>query len=514
MGQAGENWSRVWMNHWDGKNLDWVQGGQNAPGTLSLDVARRWDAIVEAAATHGIYFQMVLQHHGQYSSRTDTNWEINPWNTKNGGFLATPEEFFTHSRARALTRAKYRYIVARWGYSPHVMAWELFNEVEWTDAIRDQKAETVAAWHKEMAAFLRQHDPNRHLVTTSSSTSIAGLYDAMDYVQPHAYPPDPLPAIARWKPSEWRRPIFLGEIGPGGGSRGEEARFLHSTLWASLMSESSGAAQYWYWDVVERLDLYKQFQAAAAFLKGSRLASISGMRARSVEVTTPDRGAVSFGPGAGWASAPKTEFMVTPAGQIEGLESMPAYLQGNAHREMFARADFRVDYAQPGTFSVAIRQAAKAGAHVVLSVDGRAVAERDFPAAATDQATDATLTATIPAGKHVVRIENTGADWVVLSRITLAPYGPSLRALAKGTREQVALWVYRSTPAEQRQPGPATVMVSDLVPGRYRVRWWDARTGKELPAQTVAVARGGALVLSLPAPGDDIAGLAARATGP
>src|SRR6266481_9445051 len=120
-----------------------------------------------------------------HPSRVDSNWAINPWNAKNGGFLATPEEFFTNPRARALTRAKYRYILARWGYSTHVLAWELFNEVEWTDAIRNQHADTVAAWHREMAAFLRQQDPNRHLITTSSDTKIPGLYEAMDYVQPH-----------------------------------------------------------------------------------------------------------------------------------------------------------------------------------------------------------------------------------------------------------------------------------------------------------------------------------------
>jgi tetratricopeptide (TPR) repeat protein len=49
------------------------------------------------------------------------------------------------------------------------------------------------------------------------------------------------------------------------------------------------------------------------------------------------------------------------------------------------------------------------------------------------------LTAALPAGKHRVRIENTGADWVVLARFTLSPYGPSRQALAKATNERVAL---------------------------------------------------------------------------
>ena len=31
MGAAHENWSRVWMDHWDGKNLDWPASGPTLP---------------------------------------------------------------------------------------------------------------------------------------------------------------------------------------------------------------------------------------------------------------------------------------------------------------------------------------------------------------------------------------------------------------------------------------------------------------------------------------------------
>jgi hypothetical protein len=123
------------------------------------------------------------------------------------------------------------------------------------------------------------------------------------------------------------------------------------------------------------------------------------------------------------------------------------------------------------------------------------------------------LTAALPAGKHVIRIENTGADWAVLGRCTLSPYGPSLRALAKATKDQVALWIYRSAPSEELPPGPATVTVPDLLPGRYRVRWWDTHTGREMPARSVSVSAGGALVLPVPLTAADIAAFAARTSG-
>ena len=40
--QAGLNWSRIWMCHWGGTNLDWLPddlGASPAPGTLDLRVA-------------------------------------------------------------------------------------------------------------------------------------------------------------------------------------------------------------------------------------------------------------------------------------------------------------------------------------------------------------------------------------------------------------------------------------------------------------------------------------------
>ncbi|MBC8101305.1 MAG: DUF5060 domain-containing protein [Cytophagales bacterium] len=496
MGAVGENWSRIWMNHWDGKNLDWSEA-KNPPGTLDLAVARKWDAIVAAAEKSRVPFQMVLQHHGQYSSTVNSNWGDNPWNAKNrGGFLQKPEEFFTDPRARALTRAKYRYIISRWGYSPGVLAWELFNEVQFTDALRNKTPEgrdSVVAWHKEMAAFIRVSDPAHHLVTTSSDTDIAGLYDAVDYVQPHSYPPDAITMAASLEPEKWDKPIFFGEVGPSGGdgrlAGSSYKEFLHAALWASLMrGETGGAAQFWYWDQVEKEDLYGQYQSATDFLKETRLASFGQMKDLVPVVATAESGEVAFGPGGGWGAAKQTEFVISPDGSAPGAANLPSYLQGKNHAALFSAATFQVDYARPGTFAVLVGQYAKAGAHLVLSVDGKTAAEREFPAAAQDADARVTVTAPVPAGKHTIRLSNSGTDWVVLSRITLAPYGAAVKAAAKGNGSRAALWIYRVAPGTDG--GTITLPAGALKPGRYRVRWWDTEAGRERTRDTVTVAPG------------------------
>ena len=199
MGQSGANWSRIWSDHWDGKNPFWPGGKEKLPGReLSQGPLKNWDGILSAAEMAGVSFQFVVFHHGPYSTTTDSNWADHPWNTKNGGFLADPTDFFTDPEAKRRTRIWLRYAVARFASSPAIMSWEMFNEVQWVDAIKKNPSRIgdVAAWHKEMIATVKSLDPYHHLVTSSSSESLdSGIFDDVDYLQPHTYPANVLASI-------------------------------------------------------------------------------------------------------------------------------------------------------------------------------------------------------------------------------------------------------------------------------------------------------------------------------
>ena len=430
LGQDGGNWARIWMCHFTrSMNLDWVSGTKLPIGTLSLDVARRWDATVAAAAEHGVYLQIALQHHGQYSSRTNPNWSDNPWKKSQGGWLQSPEDFFTDPRAIALTKAKYRYIAARWGYSPHILAWELFNEVEWTDGM-NRKPDTVAHWHREMATFLRQQDPNRHLVTTSSPVQAAALWQDLDYYQPHAYPPEPLGAIARIDNLHLGKPFFLGEIGPGGGR--DDGNFLHRALWGSLMSQSSGTAQYWYWDRMRQPRFAQQLRAAARFVSLSKMPGRAGLRPVSVRVECETRGPLEISPGGEWGKGSQSAFTVPPSGEVPGIADMPRYLHGTGHADLLRGCTFRVNYDTPGKFVVKVAQVARAGAHLIVTLDGKSVATREFPAGNRDQRVNVALEIDVPQGEHVIGLSNTGSDWVVLRGFRFDPYVPARRSSGQG----------------------------------------------------------------------------------
>ncbi len=507
MSKAGENWSRVWMSHMSGLNLDWSKDHKSVPGQIDMEAAKRWDTLLDAAEKSGIYLQMVLQHHGQVSTRVDANWDANPWNKKNGGFLSTPDEFFSNPRAMSLTKAKYRYLIARYGYSPHILAWELFNEVEWTDAVFHKHPDEVAAWHNEMAAFLRQQDPNRHLITSSAGIAVASLGKELDFWQPHGYAADPVSAIASLDNRKLDRPVFFGEIGPGEGMK-DDGTWLQRMLWAGLMSDLGGAPQYWSWQTVEKENLYDRYRAVSDFLKQSGLMSKRGLTTAAPIIETAERAPLNLSPGTGWGQAKQAEFTVLPSGAVEGLGAMPAYLQGSANRSLFPSATFKTTYSAPGTFSVMVGQSARAGSTLQILVDGTVAAEKTFKPADKDNEVGATLETKVAAGDHAIRLENPGADWLTIRQITLSPYAPAVGSVGRSGKDYAAFWLYNRHPG--KESAKAKLTVPGLQSGPYKVTWWDTSSGKQLSEGSATAAATG-LTVNTPTIERDIALTIARA---
>src|SRR5579883_2446346 len=477
------NWARIWMDHWDGKNLEWLVPTKNSPpiGQYSLDVARHWDDIVDSATENGVYIQMTLQHHGQYTNGADSNWRDNPFNVANGGFLQNPQDFFTDPRAIALTKAKFRYIIARWGYSDHIMGWELFNEVQ---NIREAPIDTVIAWHKEMAAYLRSLDPNHHLITTSYTPPGDPLEKGvpLDYDQAHAYVPDIISLFSTVDTQGLSRPLFWGEWGAAGV---QTEGFLHDGLWSGIMTPLAGGPQYWFWDQIDINNWWSDGHVTG-YLAESEVTRRADLERVAPEIDTPNRGDISFAPPVGWG--PTTSYSVavsSSTGATTGLGGVSSFIQGTGHRDMMSQPIvFHVDYPEPGQFILNIGQISQGGAHAQILLDGSVAAEKDY---AGSQAGNGgrgvrdTLSIDVPAGKHDIGLFNTGPDWYTANRITLTHYAPALGTVAKGDKDSVFFWAYdRHRPY---QGGPATpspisgsLRFTGLNDGAYSITLWDTST--------------------------------------
>lgn len=485
MGAAHETWSRVWMTHFYegsglGLNLDWPKVN-NTFGQLSLPNAQHWDAIIAAADQAGIHFQMTLQHHGQYSTTVDPNWSDNPYNTANGGFLSDPVNFFTDATAKALTERKLRYAVARWGYSPAIMAWELFNEVQFTDAGQDGKWSNIETWHNEMAEFLRSQDSYHHLITTSSVLD-EPIWDETDYYTHHDYPSDLISGIRDAQDisdSQTVAPDFSSECGidftPHVG--------ISPPIWAGLMAGQSGDAMPWYWDTIDPNNDYFLIQAAADFVTQSGLADQNTLNKSSPQVTGGTSGLLVFALGGGFNAASQDTFTVG-AGAPDGAGTAPPYLQSqNGHPGWTPNGyTFNVNYPVAGTFSVQVLQIAACGANLQIFLDGVIQTNVNFAANANcggnydGTTTNVTFSINASPGAHSVQLFNSGNDWIQLGNITLNPYVPTLAAYAIGNSNFDATWIWNrnnifATSASGAVAG--TVQVAGLNPGTYSGTWWD-----------------------------------------
>jgi hypothetical protein len=169
-------------------------------------------------------------------------WGQGRWNT-NGFRTLTPraEDFFSDPQSWEWQENFYRYLIARWGYSPSII-WMTVSELDGTSAGDQQDA-----WHARINEFFVRNDPYRHPTTASLSgdKSWPAGFGVTDIPQVHVYAEqkDALKmgdSVARWTSEMWEsqtRPNVVGEFGTTN-SRIDEL-LVHTSIWAAL---ASGAA--------------------------------------------------------------------------------------------------------------------------------------------------------------------------------------------------------------------------------------------------------------------------------
>jgi len=292
LAQNGGNTIRVWMASWS-FGLEWNDTGL---GDYSNRLRQAWllDQVFDMAQERGIYVMLTLINHGAFSTQADSEWQDNPYNAALGGPCLDPGEFASNYQAMDYFKRRLRYITSRWAYSPNLMAWEWWNEVDWTPLSDVQ----LLPWLQEMGAYLQNLDPYHHLVTNSykqGDRSNLWSLPGLSFAQLHDYSgADP---VTRF-PSQYSRlttqagykPILVGEYGNASlqtdNLLDRHGLHLHNGLWAAPFSGFAGTAMYWWWDeFIDPAGLWPQFKAIAGFLQGENLAQLTPGQGR----ITPDR---------------------------------------------------------------------------------------------------------------------------------------------------------------------------------------------------------------------------------
>jgi len=228
------------------------------------------DQLVEAAGQKGVYLMLCLIARDLYM-----------------GDLAkvdSPE----YRRALADAKKLMRYVVARWGCSTSVAAWEYFNEMD--------PGRPTDPFYEELGRYVRQIDIYGHLRTTSTWAPSARdcRHPDLDIAQVHHYmrPDDAdfkdevaclIEQTRFLRQHAPNKPALIGEFGlatPNWGlsdymKQDTQAVHFHNCLWASAFAGGSGTAMFWWWEQLDQQDAYGHYKSLSSYLQG---ASFAGLR--------------------------------------------------------------------------------------------------------------------------------------------------------------------------------------------------------------------------------------------
>lgn len=235
MKAAGENFV-VW---WPLYSMSPIKSSYNDYSAANMNTI---DVIVRDAEKKGVFLIFTVWDHPQLRARNHP-WGTGNWDNNNGfRKLGDLPSFFTDEEAWAWQENFYRYIIARWGYSPAIGMWQTASEINGTEAF-DQ----TNPWHDKLNAYFVDHDPYRHPTTASMSGDVNWPegFAAMDAPSVHVYAleggaVESAKVLAYWTQVMWdeqEKPNWVGEFGVT--STSEYPELFHNSIWAAL---ASGAA--------------------------------------------------------------------------------------------------------------------------------------------------------------------------------------------------------------------------------------------------------------------------------
>jgi hypothetical protein len=309
----GGNFFRTWMIYWnlpvDWKTVSNNSRYQNTTSPYNESGMKRMDHLIQLCDSLGIHMMLALESHAGFMGN---GWKMSSYNVANGGPAKTPLEFFTLPEAKQQYKNKLRLMVARYGYSPAIGAWEFFNEIDnamYTGKPEDRIPDAViTAWHDEMSTYLKSIDPYKHLVTTSiSHRDVQGMNDLknMDFNQKHIYKnTSAIPGTILDYTQKHYKPYVIGEAGyewdwsknfndfaddmDGDFKRG---------LWLGMFSPTPILPMSWWWEFFENRGMMSYFKPVSE-LNQLMLEAGKG-KFESFEVKTNQNGVQAFAIGCG-----------------------------------------------------------------------------------------------------------------------------------------------------------------------------------------------------------------------
>jgi len=541
----GCNLTRIWIN------CPWTLNVESSKlGKINYTDCRKIDELLRISKEYGVYIILVLDSYASIMAEEgdwgEEAWKINPYNKINGGPCSTPDEFFTNKEAKRHYKNRLRYIMARWGYSPNIICFELFNE---TDVPKE--------WAREMFSLIKSANPHRQLTSISlgypwsnnfDESAIWSLSD-INIIQRHLYgnqQGDAIGSIISVNNSlrrKYAKPVILGEFGINSArddkffdSKGDGTS-LHNSIWASLVSGSFCSALNWWWaGYIRPKQLYYHYNALRKFVSDLdfsahdiRIPDISPVKYKpsDKEITYSD---VTLKTGKVWGEKNYSKFIIHNNGDLSG-GIINYYLHGSSKKQLKIKPIFHVDYPKGGKFIIHVDVVSQGGELQVL-LDNKTVAQRNFTAGPGKGPWKKSLyikdhdiyqciyntqvEVGIPGGKHTIKIKNNGTDWIGIKKLTLTSYRQSdianVRVAGISLDGTSIFWIQNKFYNWKNSCGDIPIApiqnsyfdVGSLKDGAYKLEWWDTLRGIIIHRDSIKV-KAGKVRINIPTFANDLA---------
>ncbi len=541
------NLVRIWIN------APWALPIENTKlGVYNSINCGRLDEIIKLAEKYGVYIILVLDSYGSLMDEEgewkENFWKNSPYNKARGGPCEEPKDFFKNEEAKRHYKNRLRYIISRWSYSPNVMTFELWNEMD-----------VPPEWAREMMAFIKRINPHGQFLTTSLGYPWGNNFDEheiwnledIDIIQWHVYGErirdviGNLVSINRALSDIYDdKMILVGEFSMDSSANDKnydssgEGVALHNSIWASALTRSFSSALNWWWaGYVKGKNLYPHYLAMSKFMENVDFNShivdfawttpvmyknVSEEEATYSDVKIPTRKK--------WGEKSFMEFTVGNNGDISG-GLVNGYLHGRLKSKFRVTPIFYVNYPVDGKFIVHVDLVSQGGTFIAY-LDGKKVVSKEFPVGSgkgpwqrsmfrKDKkiyqcAYNTDIEIEVPKGRHTIQLENVGKDWIGMKRITLTNYKSSefanARILGMVIGEETLLWVqnkdynWRNIYKGMVVPEIKGAFFNVRAPesGVYQIEWWDTFKGEITSKQNLSP-ENGALRVDLPAFKKDVA---------
>ncbi len=535
--ENGGNFFRIWMANWF-LGIEWDGKLKNYNNRQKQ--AFILDKILEMCEKENLYILLTLISHGEFSTQHNSNWDKNPYNVLNGGFLNKPEHFFADTKAKKIFKNRLRYIIARYGYSTSIFAWELFNEVDLTDNYDVKK---ILNWHNEMLSEIKKYDIYKHLKTTSFSDPykedvIWELKD-IDFVQTHIYGikdgAEEIYEISKYKIEKFQKPHIITEFGidwtKDFAEKGidKEGIQMHNALWSGIFTLSFGTPMIWWWDVyVDKYNLFSHFKTLSEFIKDINWQENSyyEIKDKNVYIDKSDRENyrdLIFYPFARWEKAKESKFIIKNNGIFINKQFFPGFIFGKTKENLKTDITIKLTNEKPGKFEIKLKKVSHDNVLTILVNDREYLKENICAKDFNDKKyfkewniyqadIDREYGVDLPEGDNEIIIRNDGEDWLLIDyiKITNIIKEQFANVFVSGIQSNKDVYIYiknnefRFDNKNVNKIKNGMLNIYDLISGRYIIQFYNTYTG-EIIKESQDIVDNDILLIEIPEFESDIA---------